>query len=446
MNKINEILREPYSEDAETAVIASMFIDTASVDIATSILSPKDFYFKPHQIIYEAIISLAMSNRPVDLVSVSEELKRMKKYKEIGGGGFLSQVADRPVSTGNVEYYAKIVLEKATLRHLIKNVQKIERTARNQEKNADKIVDEAENLILEVRNIRLKEEVVPIKPVLDKVIEAIEKREDTHSAAVGVPTGYRKLDDYTLGFNPSNFIVLAGRPSMGKTALALNIATYVSKKENIPALFFSLEMSNEELVTRLLVSETKIDSKRIRRGYLNEEEWIRINEVVSKFSNLPLFIDTTPNISILDLKAKSRRMKREKDIGIIFVDYIQLVQGPTTENRQQEVAAISRMLKALARELNLPVVGLSQLSRKPEDRRGNAEPKLSDLRESGSLEQDADVVVFITRPERLNENANEDIARILVAKNRNGPIGPFKLKFLRASMRFVETAPETEME
>ena len=443
MNKVNNILIEPYSEDAESAVIACILIDKEAVDIVTAILSPDDFYFKQNQYIYQAVQSLVIANKPVDLVSVSEELKRMKKYKEVGGG-YLSQVADRPVSSGNVEYYAKVVLEKSTLRHLIKNVQKIERTAREQSKNAEEIVDEAENLILEVRNIKIKEEVVPIKPVLDKVMSDIELRGETHSPVIGVPTGYKRLDDLTLGFSPSNFVVLAGRPSMGKTALALNIAVYITKKENIPVLFFSLEMSKEELVSRLLVSETKIDSNRIRRGYLNEEEWMRLNEVSGKFANLPFYIDTTPNISILDLRAKARRMKREKDIGIIIVDYIQLVQGPTTENRQQEVAAISRMLKALARELDVPVVGLSQLSRKPEDRRGNQDPKLSDLRESGSLEQDADIVIFIKRPKALGENASEDNAEILVAKNRNGPMGKLTLKFLRSSMRFVETAPEVE--
>ena len=444
MNKVDNILTEPYSEDAETAVIACMLMDSEAVDIVSSLLSPDDFYLKPHQIIYKAILSLSIANKPVDLVSVSEELKRMKKYKGIGGGGYISQVADRPVSTGNVEYYAKIVLEKSTLRHLIKNVQKIERSAREQSKNAEEIVDEAENLVLEVRNIKIKEEVVPIKPILEKVIEDIERRGETHSPVIGVPTGYRRLDDLTLGFHPSNFIVLAGRPSMGKTALALNIATYITKKENIPVMFFSLEMSKEELVARLLVSETKIDSNRIRRGYLNEEEWMRLNEVSGKFSNLPFYIDTTPNISILDLKAKARRMKREKDIGLVIVDYIQLVQGPSTENRQQEVAAISRMLKSLARELDLPVLGLSQLSRKPEDRRGNTDPRLSDLRESGSLEQDADVVMFVMRPKALSENANEDDAGILIGKNRNGPIGRLTLKFLRTSMRFVETTPEAE--
>lgn len=443
MDKVNNILIEPYSEDAESAVIACILMDKEAVDIVTSILSSDDFYFKQNQYIYQAVQSLAIANKPIDLVSVSEELKRMKKYKEVGGG-YLSQVADRPVSSGNVEYYAKVVLEKSTLRHLIKNVQKIERTAREQSKGAEEIVDEAENLILEVRNIKIKEEVVPIKPVLDKVMSDIELRGETHSPVIGVPTGYRRLDDLTLGFSPSNFVVLAGRPSMGKTALALNIAVYVTKKENIPVLFFSLEMSKEELVARLLVSETKIDSNRIRRGYLNEEEWIRLNEVSGKFANLPFYIDTTPNISILDLRAKARRMKREKDIGIIIVDYIQLVQGPTTENRQQEVAAISRMLKALARELDVPVLGLSQLSRKPEDRRGNQDPKLSDLRESGSLEQDADVVIFVKRPKALSENANEDNAEILVAKNRNGPMGKLTLKFLRSSMRFVEMTSEIE--
>jgi len=435
---LTEKVGMPYSEEAEAAVISSMLMDMgATAEVSTS-LSKDDFYYPAHGIIYNAILEVYNKGQKVDIVTVVERLKKADLLEKVGGSSYVASFVKGTVSVENVIYYAEIVSEKSILRDLINKSKIIIDKAGSGKEEVEIVLDEAENLIFDVRKKRNYERVKPITPLLKEVMKIIEERAENKSLLTGIPTGLRELDKMSSGFQNAELVILAARPSVGKTALALNLASHIAIKENIPVLFFSLEMHWESLIFRLLSSESRIDGNRIRSGYIKEDEWVGLTSAVSRLTEAPFYIDASPAMTIFELRAKARRMKKKYDIGVIFADYLQLIKGPQVQTREQEVAAISRALKSIAMELNIPVVALSQLSRQPARRGKDSKPILSDLRESGAIEQDADFVMFIHRPDQFEKSSDapEEKAELIIAKQRNGPIGDVNLAFSRRYARF----------
>jgi replicative DNA helicase len=376
----------------------------------------------------------------VDLVTLTEELKKREVLEYIGGVAYLTDILDTVASSANVEHYAKIVFEKAALRKMIQVANKVLQMGYGKIEDADEAIDQAENLIFSVKESRIKTGFVPVKDVLKSSFETIEalSSKKKHS---GIPSGFTELDDLTAGFQPSDLIIVAARPSMGKTAFCVNIAQHAAIDEGLPVGFFSLETGKEQLVQRLLCSEARVDAQRVRKGRLWESDWPKLTTAAGVLSDAPIYIDDTAAIPILELRAKARRLRASKDVQLIIVDYLQLIQGPrSSENRQQEISSISRALKGLAKELKIPIIAVSQLSRAVESR-ANRRPVLSDLRESGAIEQDADVVIFIYRDEvyELTEE-NKGLAEIKVGKQRNGPTGKITLTFIKEYTRFENLA------
>ncbi len=433
-----ETVGMPYSEEAESAVISSMLVDMGATAEVSTCLTPDDFYIPSHSIIFEAILEVYNRGEKVDIVTVVERIKKNGLLDKVGGASFVTSLVRGNVSSANVKYYANIVREKSILRELIKKSSFIIDRATAGKEDVDVILDGAENLIFDIRKKRRSEKIQPITTLLKEVMKIIEKRAETKNPITGIATGLRALDKMCAGFQNSELLIVASRPSVGKTALALNLASYVSVQEKVPVLFFSLEMHWENLIFRLLSAESRIDGKRIRSGYIKEDEWVALTSAVSRLTESPFYIDASPSMTVFELRAKARRMKKKYNIGIIFVDYLQLIKGPESQTREQEVAAISRALKSIAMELNIPVVALSQLSRQPARRGKNAKPVLSDLRESGAIEQDADLVLFIHRPDRFKEDSEspEERAELIIAKQRNGPTGNINLAFSRRYARF----------
>jgi len=435
---LTEKVGMPYSEEAEAAVISSMLMDMGATAEVSTTLSPDDFYYPAHGIIYNAILEVYNKGQKVDIVTVVERLKKGGFLEKVGGSGYVASFVKGTVSAENVIYYAEIVSEKAILRDLINKGKLIIDKASSAKEEVEVILDEAENLIFEVRKKRSYERVKSITPLLKEVMKIIEERAENKNLITGVSTGLIELDRISCGFQNAELIILAARPSVGKTALALNLATHISLKEEIPVLFFSLEMHWESLIFRLLSAESRIEGNRIRGGYIKGDEWVGLTSAVSRLTEAPFYIDASPAMTIFELRAKARRMKKKYNIGIIFADYLQLIKGPQFQTREQEVAAISRALKSIAMELNLPVVALSQLSRQPERRGKDSKPILSDLRESGAIEQDADFVMFIHRQDQFQKSsdASEERAELIIAKQRNGPIGDISVAFSRKYARF----------
>jgi replicative DNA helicase len=439
---LTEKVGMPYSEEAEVAVISSMLMDMSATAEVSTTLSPDDFYFPAHQIIYSAIIDVYNRGQKVDIVTVVERLKKNDLLEKVGGSSFVASFVKGNISAENIVYYADIVSEKSILRDLIKKSKSIIDKASSAKEEIEEVLDEAENLIFDVRKKRSYEKVKPIGPLLTEVMKIIQDRADKGGLITGIRTNLTELDRMSSGFQNAELIILAARPSVGKTALALNIASYISIEEVIPVLFFSLEMHWESLIFRLLSAQSRIEGNKIRRGKLSNEEneWTRLTSAISRFQEAPFYIDASPAMTIFELRAKARRMKKKYNIGIIFVDYLQLIRGPQLQTREQEVAAISRALKSIAMELNLPVVALSQLSRQPERRGKDSKPILSDLRESGAIEQDADFVIFIHRPDQFEKSSDikkkREDAELIIAKQRNGPVGNFLLSFSREYARF----------
>lgn len=434
-----ETTKLPYSEEAEVAVISSMLVDMNATAEVSTILSSEDFYKPSHKVIFEAIMNVYNRGEVVDIVTVVEELRKDNRLQELGGASSVASLTEESVSAVNVSYYAKIVREKAILRELIKKSNIIAQNAMEGGEDVDIILDEAENSIFDIRRRRTTEKIRPITPLLKEVMSIIEKRAETKNHITGISTGLREIDRMTSGLQNSTLEIIAARPSVGKTALALNIAANISIRNEIPVLFFSLEMHWENLIFRLLSSESRIDGKRIKSGLIKEDEWLKLTTAVSRFTEAQFFIDASPGMTILELRAKARGMKKRYDIGVIFVDYLQLIKGPSgTQTREQEVSAISRALKSIAMELNIPVIALSQLSRQSTRRGKNSRPVLSDLRESGAIEQDADTVMFIHRPHRWDdeEESPEEKSELIIAKQRNGPTGTVNLAFSRKYARF----------
>ena len=429
----------PASVEAEQAVLGAMLLKPEAVTTAAEELSADDFYRETHRLIYEAMMELKDRTEPVDLVTLTEQLKKADKLAKIGGIPALSLIANSVPTAANVHYHARIVHEKAQLRSLISAATEIAGAAYESADEVEDIMDSAEKRILSVASGKRSKDFVPLQDILLDTLEQIDLRYNNKGSITGLPTGFTELDHLTAGLQKSDLILVAARPSMGKTAFTLNIAAHVVLRAREPVAFFSLEMSKEQLVQRLLCSEGRIDSQRLRVGELEEKEWGDLIDTANRLSAAPLYIDDTPSITVMELRSKARRLKAEHGLSLIVIDYLQLMQGRASkngDNRQQEISEISRSLKALARELNVPVIALSQLSRSVESRQVKR-PMLSDLRESGSLEQDADIVMFLYREDYYDpETENKNITEVIIAKHRNGPVDTVDLTFLKQFTKF----------
>ncbi|OPY58702.1 MAG: Replicative DNA helicase [Pelotomaculum sp. PtaU1.Bin035] len=428
----------PQNIDAEQSVLGAVLLDRDAVYKAMKLIRPDDFYREDHKIIYEAMLSLNESGRPVDLITVSEQLRHQGNLDKAGGVAYIASLAEMAPIAANIEYYARIVEEKSLLRTLIQLSTRIASMGYEESEEPEKLIAEAERMILELGSRRVTGAFYSIKDILLDTLANMEFLYNNRGSVTGVPTSFGDLDKICHGLQPSDLIILAGRPSMGKTSLGMCVGYSAALKHNIPVAVFSLEMSKEQLVQRILFAEAKVDQQRLRNGSLGEEDWRNLHEVAGKLAKAPLYIDDTPAINTRQVRAKARQLQAEKGLGLIIIDYIQLMQSPRrTENRQQEIADISRSLKGLAKELNVPVMALAQLSRAVEQRQ-DKKPIMSDLRESGSLEQDADLVMFIYRDEYYHPDSEKrGIAEIIISKHRNGPVGTVELGFLKELTKFV---------
>lgn len=438
----------PQAPEAEMAVLGAMLIEREAQAKALDLLDEHSFYKPAHQIIFRAIAHLFAEGGAVDVVTVGETLKNQKLLAEIGGSSYLTDLTNVLPTAANVEHYARIVKDKAILRQLIQVATRIVSTAYAQQEEVANLLDQAEHHIFSIAQSKAEKGFVSVGDLVHDVIETVEKLYQRKTHVTGVPTGFTELDTMTSGFQPSNLIIIAGRPSMGKTSFALNIAEHVAIHEKRPVAVFSLEMSREELMLRMLCSQARVDSHKVRRGYLEKKYWNTLTAAASQIAQAPIYIDDSSGLSILEMRARARRLAAELSakgtpLSMVLVDYLQLMRGMgNVESRQQEISEISRNLKGLARDLRLPVVALSQLSRRPEEKGREGRPQLSDLRESGAIEQDADMVAFIFREEvyKPQELDLQGKARILIAKQRNGPTGEFELAFLREYTKFENLA------
>ena len=421
----------PQNIEAEEAVIGSMLIEQSAVISALEILKPDDFYKESHRIIFRHMEAMADKLEAVDLVTLSESLKGSGHLERIGGAAELARLANFVPTAANVEYYAKIVAEKAVLRRLIAAATEIAASAYVSQSEVDELLDKAEETIFQISQGRSTQGYVHLKDVLVETMEKLEYLASHRGDVVGLPSGLTDLDNLTSGFQPSDLIILAARPSVGKTSLGLNIARSTAVKGDCAVVIFSLEMSKEQVAQRLLCSESAINSQNLRNGFLNDDEWRRLSIALGRLGEAKIFIDDTPGISVMELRAKARRIKAEHGLGLVVIDYLQLMRSRKQENRQQEISEISRSLKGLARELEVPVIAMSQLSRAVEQRQ-DRRPMLSDLRESGAIEQDADIVMFLYSEPELEQNNAIDL---IVAKQRNGPTGSVRLFFSREVCR-----------
>jgi replicative DNA helicase len=437
----------PHSVDAEMAVIGAVLIDNAALSVVTEFLTDEAFYKKAHRDIFKGMLSVSEKGEAIDVITLAEELKRLGTYHTVGGPAYLATIMDNVHTAANAEYYAKLVFEKYLMRRLITISGEIATQALLGEANAREVLDEAERLIFEVSERGVRKTFEPIGKIIKDRFENLEQLYENKQQVSGLPSPFDELDSYTSGFQNAELVIIAGRPSMGKTSLALNIAQHLGIKQKIPVGVFSLEMSSEQLVMRLLCAEARIDSHRLRMGYIKSSEFAELAIVAGYLSEAPIYIDDSPGITMMELRAKARRLKSEVNVGCIFLDYLQLVTSTDRyENRQQQISAISRNLKNLSKELNIPVVVLSQLSRAVESRGGDRRPMLSDLRESGAIEQDADTVLMLYRPEFYEgeDSENAGIAEVIIAKQRNGPTGTVKLAFMKEYTRFERLSPITE--
>ncbi|TCL65299.1 primary replicative DNA helicase [Hydrogenispora ethanolica] len=428
----------PQNIDAERSTLGSMFLEKEAIEKGLELLQSEAFYREAHRVIFEVVLHLHNHGEPVDIITVSEELKRRNMLEKIGGIPYLTALANAVPTAANVEYYAKIVAEKALLRSIINTATEIVRLGYEGADEVDSILDQAEKQIFQIAQQRHVKGYVALKSILIDTFERIEQLYENRGGVTGLGTGFRDLDRMTAGLQPSDLIILAARPSMGKTTFALNLARNAAVDYKAPVIVFSLEMSKEQLALKLLCSEAGVDNQRIRTGTLRDEDWPRLSHALGRLSESNIYIDDTPGVTVFDIRAKARRIKAEAGLGLIVIDYLQLMQSRgRSENRQQEVSEISRSLKALARELEVPVISLSQLSRAVEQRTDKT-PSLADLRESGSLEQDADIVAFLYREDYYNkETEKKGITDLIIAKQRNGPVGTVELLFQKEFSKFV---------
>jgi len=431
----------PQQVEAEQSLLGGILIESEGLPAALEVLKGDEFYRDTHRVIFRAFQELFERNEPIDLITAVDFLTGKNQLEAVGGATYLASLTEMVPSAANVAAYAKIINEKALLRRLIQTASEIMSSCYGGGKSVEEILDRAEAAIFSVTENRLRTSYFQIKDIVKKSIEAIEKFQEYRETVTGVPSFYTDLDKITAGFQPSDLVIIAARPSMGKTALALCIARNAAMRAGVPVGIFSLEMSKEQLAMRLLCAEARVDSHKIRTGFLGQQECVKMLNAAGLFMDAPMYIDDTPAISALELRAKARRMKADRGLGLIIVDYLQLMRGREgTERREQEISEISRSLKGLAKELNVPVIALSQLNRKVEERH-DKRPLLSDLRESGAIEQDADVIAFIYRDEVYNrDSSDKGIAEIHVSKHRNGPTGNVKLRYIDAYTRFENLA------
>ncbi|MCX7919437.1 MAG: replicative DNA helicase [bacterium] len=444
----------PHNLDAERAVLGALIFDNRAIDTVVDILDPSSFYHTAHTVIYQSILALYERNRAVDLITLTEELTRRGRLDSVGGAYYLSSLLENVATVSNVQEYAQIVRDKATARRLILAGAEISQLGYNTEEDIHSMVETAEKLIFDIAQQKSRQEFTSLSDLLSSSMEKVESFYQNKKMVTGIPTGYTELDELTSGFQKSDLIIIAGRPSMGKTAFALNIARNLAIDHDppIPVAIFTLEMSKEQLVLRMLATESRISMRQIQSGLLGEKEFGKLVNSASRLSQAQIFIDETPALSIMELRAKARRLQQKllqnnQSLGLIIIDYLQMMSGRArAESRQQEVSEISRSLKALAKELHLPVVAISQLSRAPEKRGESRRPQLADLRESGALEQDADLVLFIYRAEFYRRMDGKEIreedkpAEIIIGKQRNGPCKTVKLAFLEEYTRFENLA------
>ena len=428
----------PHNLEAERCVLGAILIHNDAFNVAAELIDSHDFFRDAHRRVFDKMVSLNERNLVIDLVTLKEELDRSNDLEKVGGPAYVAALADGVPRSTNVEYYARIVKEKSTLRNLIHSASQILTNAYKAEQDADTLLDRAEQEIFAIAEDKIHTGFVPLRDLVQGSFATIEQLQKQKGLVTGVPTGFVDIDNLTSGLQPSDLIIVAARPSMGKTSFMLNVAQHIGTKTDRTVGFFSLEMAKEQLLLRMLTTEAEVDSHRFRGGFLTESDYGKLSTSLGRLAEARVFIDDTASLGILEMRAKARRLKAEHGLDLLIVDYIQLMQGRGRfENRTQELAAISRALKGLAKELNVPVVAISQLSRAPESR-SDRRPHLADLRESGALEQDADVVMFIFREEVYELTPeNENLAEIIIGKQRNGPIGTVKLAFLKQHTRFA---------
>jgi replicative DNA helicase len=444
----------PQNLEAEMSVLGGVMLENEALNRALELLTPGDFYRESHRKIFHALIRLSDKNEPADLVTLTAELKLRQELDAVGGNSYLASLVDYVPTAANITYYCRLVKEKAVARKLIEVSTEIA-TRGYEGGDMEEILDQAEKSIFEIAENRTRPSYYPVRDILKDTFRSIEKLYERKELVTGVPTGYHDLDKMTAGLQPSDLVIVAGRPSMGKTAFALNVVEYATTHaENpVPAVIFSLEMSKEQLVQRMLCSLAKVDAGRLRTGHLGESDWPKLTMAAGQLNETQIYIDDTPAISVLELRSKARRLKAEQGLGLIVVDYLQLMRGSNPESRQQEISEISRSLKALAKELSVPVVALSQLNRSLESRT-DKRPLMADLRESGAIEQDADVIMFVYREsvycedcksrEKNCDKGHDKDAEIIIGKQRNGPIGTVHLTFRGEFTRFENQARREE--
>jgi len=429
----------PQNIEAEQSILGAILIDNEALPKALEVLDPEDFYKQSHRKIFNVMIELFEKSEPIDLITLTDYLKRKDSLEAVGGLSYLSSMVNMVPTAANIKYHSKIVREKSLLRGLLRSATDIAGKVHEENLDAEDLIDYAEKSVFEISDKRIKASFVTLKEVIKGSFEMIERLYDKKETVTGIPSGFRDLDDLTTGFQKGDLIVVGGRPSMGKTAFALNIAQHVGLESREPVAIFSLEMAKEQLAFRMLCSEAMVNSNSIRKGFIKKEDWHKLTSAASNLTGAPIFIDDSSDINVLELRAKARRLKMEHGLSLVIVDYLQLMRGKGSfERREQEISEISRSLKALAKELSVPVIAVSQLNRSVEQRRP-PKPILADLRESGAIEQDADVILFLYRDEIYNKDnpANKGQAEVDIAKQRNGPTGNVNLAFISNCTRFL---------
>ncbi len=432
----NSIRVPPHSESAERSVLGALMLDKEAITKIADILDIGDFYFDKHNYLYEAALTLYGNNDPIDVLSIANTLEETNKMDELGGASSIAELVASVPSASNITYYAKVVKKKSILRKLISTATEIGELGYNEAEEIDKLLDEAEQKLFAISQKSIKQEFTPIQKILGEAFDRLDELHNNKGQMRGIPTGFIDLDKLLSGFQKSDLLILAARPSVGKTSLALDIARQAATQHNVPVGIFSLEMSADQLVDRMIAAEANIDLWKLRTGNMKDSDFAKISETLGKLSEAPIFIDDASSANIMEMRTMARRLQSEHSLGLIIIDYLQLMEGRGNENRVQEISEISRGLKNLAKELNIPILALSQLSRAIESRT-DQRPKLSDLRESGSIEQDADVVMFIYREDRVNpDSENKGMADIIIAKHRNGPVGSVPMFFHQESASY----------
>ena len=444
----------PQALDLEESVLGALILEKDALTNVIDILKPENFYKDANKEIYQSIIDLFNDSEPIDLLTVTSQLKKNGKLEYVGGSFYVTQLTTRVNSASNIEYHARIILEQSIKRQLIEVSGEVQKEAYEDTTDVFDLLDNTEQSLFDISESHIRKNYSQVKGLMKEAIDELQAKKTRKDGITGVPSGFIDLDNITSGWQPSDLVIIAGRPSMGKTAFVLSMMRNASIDHEMPIALFSLEMSSLQIVNRLISSEAELDSDKIKKGNLKDYEWQQLLHKTDQLNNAKIFIDDTPALSILELRAKSRRLKSQHDIQCIIVDYLQLMSGEygkSSGNREQEIASISRSLKAIAKELNVPVLALSQLSRAVETRGGDKRPVLSDLRESGSIEQDADMVLFIYRADRYDITEDEDgnltagVAEVLLRKNRNGPTGKVKLKFIERFAKFADMSSNDEM-